>query len=120
MAALRKSLLNGVTEEDVTKLGQELLKRAMSGDVAAAKVLLSYVVGKPTEVISPDRIELEAWKLIQSWPTIAEYIATLIVVPPETAAEGVKNVAPTSQDVLMQRIAIRAVLESARAHYPPA
>jgi len=60
VATLRKSLLESVTETDVAQLGRKLLAQALEGDVAASKVLLAYIVGKPTEVVDPDRVEIEA------------------------------------------------------------
>jgi hypothetical protein len=58
VANLRKALLESLGEEDVAKLGRKLLDQAMTGDVAAAKVLLSYLVGKPDKAVDPDRTEL--------------------------------------------------------------
>jgi hypothetical protein len=103
VATLRKSLLESVTEDDVAQLGRKLLAQALGSDVAAAKVLLSYIVGKPTEVVDPDRIEIEAWKLVLSWPTIAEALAAMVAAPPDVVVNMIRDYAPKNDDELMKR-----------------
>lgn len=46
-AALRKVLLACVTPEDIRELAGNLLRWANQGNLAAARLLLSYVLGKP-------------------------------------------------------------------------
>lgn len=50
-----------VSEEDVQELAQGLLKKAKGGDVAACKLLLSYLVGLPAAPAppapDPDRLD---------------------------------------------------------------
>jgi hypothetical protein len=111
VATLRKALLDSVTEADVAKVGQFLLRRSLSGDVAAAKVLLAYVVGKPTPPVDPDRVELEAWKLLLSWPTVAEALAASTAVRPEAARAMAEGGAPTTADEVIQRGANPTQLE---------
>jgi hypothetical protein len=111
VATLRKALLESVSEGDVAELGRKLLAQALAGDVAASKVLLSYVVGKPTEVVDPDRIEIEAWKLLLAWPTLSEAVAAMIAVPPGPAIESVQTTAPATSAELMARIANEQILE---------
>lgn len=47
VAALRSALLDSVTEEDLRGIARSLVEQAQGGDLAAAKLLLSYVVGRP-------------------------------------------------------------------------
>jgi hypothetical protein len=59
---LRKILLDAATEEDVRDLYRSLLISAKGGDTAAARVLLEYLCGKPTqaiEVSSPDGSKID-------------------------------------------------------------
>jgi len=113
VASLRKALLDSVTEADVARVGKFLLDRTLSGDVAAAKVLPSYVVGKPTAPVDPDRVELEAWKLLLSWPTVAEVLAATWAVRPAAAAQVVEAEAPVTCEEVLKRAADRAPLEGA-------
>jgi hypothetical protein len=41
------------------------VQKAKEGDVAAAKLVLAYAIGKPTEAVNPDTVDLEEWRLHQ-------------------------------------------------------
>lgn len=47
MARLRAAMFNAVTERDMQELVASLLEKAKKGDLGAARLLLSYVVGSP-------------------------------------------------------------------------
>jgi hypothetical protein len=64
-ARLRQVLLEVVTEEELRQVAYSLLILAKAGNLAAIKLLLQYVVGKPAEAVDPDRLEVEEWKLAQ-------------------------------------------------------
>ena len=64
VAGLRKALLNAVTEEDMQRLARKLLEQALEGNTAAAKLLLTYVLGKPTEMPDPDRLNLDDYRIL--------------------------------------------------------
>ena len=55
----RKALLDAVTAEDIAAVARKLRDQALDGDVAAAKVLLTYVIGRPAEAVDPDRLDSE-------------------------------------------------------------
>jgi hypothetical protein len=61
-AQLRKVLVESARDDDVKDVAAALLFRAKSGDVAAAKLWLSYVVGKPAETVNPDTLDREEWQ----------------------------------------------------------
>jgi hypothetical protein len=63
VAELRKVLLRSATEENVERLATMLMEKAFAGDLAAAKLLLLYWIGKPKEVAEPDRVDVEEWEL---------------------------------------------------------
>src|ERR1700733_14604051 len=56
-AGLRKALCNAVTEEDIAEIARGLIQRAKEGDLAAAKMLLSYTIGKPEAATNPDTLD---------------------------------------------------------------
>jgi len=56
-------LLRSATEQNVERLANMLMERAFAGDMAAAKLLLLYWIGKPKEVVEPDRVDVEEWEL---------------------------------------------------------
>src|SRR5262249_19846025 len=53
IAALRAALLNTVTEQDIREITAALLLCAKEGDVAAARMLLAYTIGKPAGDTEP-------------------------------------------------------------------
>jgi hypothetical protein len=51
------AILSTTTEEDVVEVFQKLLIKAKSGDIAATKIVLEYLAGKPKEqleISNPD------------------------------------------------------------------
>lgn len=53
VARIRSQLLSMVSEDDLREVLQALIKRARTGDVAAAHELLNRLVGKPATGIDP-------------------------------------------------------------------
>jgi hypothetical protein len=43
--------------------------KARQGDVAAARLVLSYAIGKPTEAENPDRLDIQEWEIRQQQMT---------------------------------------------------
>ena len=54
---------DSATEENIERLANMLMEKAFAGDMAAAKLLLLYWIGKPKEVVEPDRVDVEEWEL---------------------------------------------------------
>jgi hypothetical protein len=96
VAALRKALLASVTDADMEAIMRELLRQAKEGNLAAARLLLSYTLGKPAPAVDPDTLDFHEWELYQRLPDPA----------PEMAA------AP-------QRMALPVALKYMRAVLPP-
>jgi len=68
-------------------LGARLLDLAMGGDMAAARVLLVYALGKPTAAPDPDWLDVDQWALTAAAPAKAEVLQVLIdAVRPTLAA----------------------------------
>jgi hypothetical protein len=65
IAMLRQTLVNFVTEEDMKHIAFVLKMKAESGDIQAMKLLFQYVIGKPTDVVDPDRLDVDEWEKIQ-------------------------------------------------------
>jgi hypothetical protein len=59
VAELRTALFSAVTADDLRAVVSAMLRRAREGDVAAAKLVLSYVVGRPPE-IDPEAVDASA------------------------------------------------------------
>jgi hypothetical protein len=58
VAALRSVLLDVVDEAQLRKIVARLAVMAERGDVAAAKLILAYVIGRPVPAVDPDRLDL--------------------------------------------------------------
>jgi hypothetical protein len=93
VAARRKALLDAVSPEDVAQVGRQLLAQALAGDVAASKVLLTFVVGRPPEAVNPDAVDLDELRLLMASPLRLELVAAgLAVVPAQVALEFARRV----------------------------
>jgi len=62
-ARMRSLLSNTITDEDVQGIAGAIVKRAKEGDLTAAKLVLSYVVGTPEAPQDPDAVELAGIKM---------------------------------------------------------
>jgi hypothetical protein len=113
VAALRQALLRAVTEEDVQDVAGRLLELARVGDVAAMKLPLGYVLGRPAEVVDPDTLDLKEWQLYQqSLAPPEEMRGMLGRIPPEFGLLMLRMVLPSIGETLA-----REVLEvDARVH----
>ncbi len=78
MAALRAALLEAATAERMRALGAKLYELAMAGDLAAAKLLLAYAVGKAPEAVDADRLDLDEWAIADAMPTTGQFLRTLV------------------------------------------
>lgn len=63
VARLRSAMLDAVGENGLTDIVQGMVTAAKDGDVAAAKLLLSYLLGKPVESVEPDYVEIHEREL---------------------------------------------------------
>ena len=60
-----------VTEEDIEAIAKRLVEQAKAGDVAAARLLLSYAIGQPTEAVDPDTLDQQEWAIFRQVPVPA-------------------------------------------------
>lgn len=51
-------MLNAITDEDIKAIIVRMIEAAKEGDLNAAKLILSYAIGRPDNPINPDRVEL--------------------------------------------------------------
>jgi hypothetical protein len=63
VALLRTVVLTTVREEDMHAIVRKLIELAKNGDVAAARLVLGYSLGKPAETVDPDRLDIDEWQL---------------------------------------------------------
>ena len=63
VARLRASLIESVGDDGLADIVQGMVIAAKGGDVAAAKLLLSYLLGKPADSVEPDYVEIHEKQL---------------------------------------------------------
>src|SRR5262249_43679717 len=86
-AALRKALLDAVSEDDVMDMTRVLVLMGKTGDKAAIKLLWQYAIGKPTAPTDPDRMDIEEWKWLQDMRVPAQQLEeTPKATPPASAS----------------------------------
>jgi hypothetical protein len=78
VAALRQAMLDVVKPDDLQAIIVRLVLAAQQGDVAAAKLVLAYTLGKPGPSVDPDLLDLHEWALWQQMPVPNEALAPLL------------------------------------------
>ena len=92
-AALRQALCDAVSEEDIRELAQQLLAQAKGGNLAAMKLLFSYVIGRPAPAVDPDTLDQQEWECFKSVPTDQEDGKRMLQSVPVGLATRVMRVA---------------------------
>jgi hypothetical protein len=77
-AALRRALTAAVTEADMQAVAGQLVTQAKLGHLAAIKLLLAYVLGKPAEPVNPDTLDVQEWQLYQQTPVTSDAMSTVL------------------------------------------
>jgi hypothetical protein len=86
VAQLRAQAVCEITPDEVRSLMRRLYGMAMSGDTAAAVVLLAYLLGKPAKVVDPDAVDRDHWRRLRDVPSQDEFAAANINGIPTEAA----------------------------------
>jgi hypothetical protein len=63
-AELRSAMMEAVTPQDMKDIIYAIVFKARCGDLAAAKILLPYVLGKAAPAVNPDTIDIEEFQQI--------------------------------------------------------
>jgi len=74
VAALRQAMLDVVKPDDLQAIIVRLVLAAQQGDVAAARLVLAYTLGKPAPTVDPDALDLAEWGLWQQMPVSPEVL----------------------------------------------
>jgi hypothetical protein len=99
VAALRRALIESITEEDIRAVAARLLEGAKAGDVAAARLLLSYAIGKPGDCVDPDTLDRQEWDVFRKGQTTANDLeAVLGRVPVPLACDIARAALPGLRD----------------------
>jgi hypothetical protein len=105
-AALRKAMVEAVSEEDICEIVQVMKKKAKEGDVAAAKLVLSYVVGRPAEAANPDSLDEDEMRQYLRQPALAEGMpGVLRTIDPATCCTIVRTARPEAVAAMRDQMA---------------
>jgi hypothetical protein len=96
VAKLRSALVQCVGEEDMQHIAKGLLSNARLGHLPSIRILLMYVLGKPSGAVNPDTLDIDEWRqLVQPLARIAaELPEALMTVPAATATDMVRSAQP--------------------------
>jgi hypothetical protein len=99
VAQLRSALVQCVGEEDIRHIAKGLLSNARMGHLPSVRILLMYVLGKPSGAVNLDTLDIDEWRqLVQPLVRIAsELPQALLTVPAATATDMVRSAQPYAQ-----------------------
>lgn len=63
VARLRTLLLETVTDDDLRAIVRAMVEQAKRGDLAAIREVLNRLIGRPTDSVDPDRLDLDEHRL---------------------------------------------------------
>jgi hypothetical protein len=93
VAALRSALIDAVTPEDIQQIAAKLMHQAKDGDVQSAKLLFTFVIGKPAPAPQPDNLDVEEWQGFQREATMMGGLQGVIQNPAPELPLGIVRAA---------------------------
>jgi hypothetical protein len=81
VAELRRAALAATTPEKIAAVIGQLEAKALQGDVAAAKLYLSYTLGRPAATVDPDSVHVQEALLLQKEVGLLEMVTRSMMKP---------------------------------------
>ncbi len=75
------ALMACVKDQDIVDIARVLFHMAKDGDRQAAKLLFSYVLGKPAAAVPPDRLDVDEWQIFKDTAPMAAEMPHLAQTP---------------------------------------
>ncbi len=97
VAAFRQEFMAAVTGEDIAVIVRALIDKAKAGDVAAARLVIQYTLGKPAETVDPDRLDEMEWEQWQREQAGADSDAVWTAMHASTANAIARTIIPVMQ-----------------------
>ena len=76
-AEMREAFVNRASKERLERIADKFLDLAEQGNVQAAKLVLSYVIGKPLPAHEPDKMDADEWQGYQNTAVMKGQAAAL-------------------------------------------
>ena len=101
VAELRRELLARCTPERLGKIADRMMELAEEGNVSAAKLIFQYVLGKPHEAVSPDRVDIDEVQTFKDGSCRKEELFPTLLggVPADVSAEMLRKFTPIMGDI---------------------
>jgi hypothetical protein len=90
VAALRWEALAAVSPANVRAILAKMTELALAGNVAAAKLVLAYSIGKPAPAPNPDRLDIEEWQGFKDTAPMLLEAESLLTPNPEVLLGSVR------------------------------
>jgi hypothetical protein len=116
VAARRQALLDAVTPQDLADVAKSLLRRAIAGDAAAAKVLLAYTVGKPAAAVDPDRLDVDEFRMAAESPHMRDLLDMRERIAPAFAARQAMC-RQVGDDLALHRLLMKFLQKAVECEY---
>jgi hypothetical protein len=97
LAAARSAFLEVVGPAQVKQLAADLLRRALDGDLDAARLVLAYGVGRPGPAADPDAQDADELRRLLARPLEAQVTLAALAVEPARALEFLAVIAQSKR-----------------------
>jgi hypothetical protein len=101
---MRQEFMKAVTPEDMAAIARAMIDKAKQGDVAAARIVLQYTMGKPVETVDPDRLDEMEWQQWQREKVTRESVSVYNNASASTACTLARILVPISQEQQLEDI----------------
>ena len=91
-AKMLQAFRDNITEEEMLQICRMLFVKAVGGDISAAKIILSYKIGKPLPAPHPDSIDRDEWDHYQNDAIREEEMKTVMSSLPTQAGNDIVRV----------------------------
>jgi hypothetical protein len=96
--------VDAVTDEDLDAIVAGLVRKAREGDLAAAKLVLGYAVGRPAAAVNPDTLDQEEYRHFQREAEMfAALPGILRALPPDVLVAFVHAFRPIVSEEIVAR-----------------
>ena len=113
-------MLDGITPEDIQSVARRLIDLAKEGNVQAAKLLLSYAIGKPEPAPNPDRMDIDEWEGYQQTAYMRQEACPLAMVgAPEVHLHFVCTLRPIFAELWHKKISENSQPSRSRSRNRP-
>jgi len=105
-ARLRAAMVRIVSEDDVQAVMRKMLTLAAAGSIPAMRLVMQYVIGKPTSAPNPDRVDADEWNIHKETAAMTEDMPNVVKsLEPEACLDMARNVRPIMSEVAMKKYA---------------